>query len=184
VTLTVDASDNVGVAEVEYFADGTSIGKASAAPFSLDWATTSVANGAHTLTATARDAASNATTSDPVAVNVANATLTQLQNEFFGPICSACHNGSNPLVLPGSMNLTTPQQTYSNTVNVSSQQDSAQKRIQPGSPDTSYLVRKVEGDPGISGSRMPRGCPGTQPCLSDAEIQRLRDWVNAGALNN
>src|SRR5262249_7880648 len=49
------------------------------APFSTSWNTTTVANGSHTITAVARDAAGNTNTSAPVTVTVNNAvTGTQL----------------------------------------------------------------------------------------------------------
>jgi subtilisin family serine protease len=73
VTVTAAASDNVGVAGVQFKLDGASLGAEDAAPpYEAAWDTTGAANGAHTLTAVARDAAGNATTSTPVAVTVDN----------------------------------------------------------------------------------------------------------------
>lgn len=72
VTLSATASDNVGVTSVEFRVDGTAVGSASAAPFSVEWNTGSVAEGAHTITAVASDAAGNTTTSAPVNVTVQN----------------------------------------------------------------------------------------------------------------
>jgi hypothetical protein len=73
VTVTVTASDNVGVAAVRLKVDGANVGSAdSAAPYSFAWNTTSVTNGAHTMTAVATDAAGNSKTSAPVTVTVAN----------------------------------------------------------------------------------------------------------------
>ena len=45
-------------------------------PYSVSWNTATVANGTHTLTAVARDAAGNTATSAPVAITVANAGTT------------------------------------------------------------------------------------------------------------
>ena len=45
----------------------------TSSPYSVSWNTTTVANGTHTLTAVARDAAGNITTSTPVTVKVDNA---------------------------------------------------------------------------------------------------------------
>ena len=50
VTVTADASDNVGVASVEFFDGATSIGGDAAAPFSVSW---TGSEGSHTLTAVA-----------------------------------------------------------------------------------------------------------------------------------
>jgi hypothetical protein len=73
VAVVASASDNVGVLGVQFFVDGGPVGaEDTAAPYSIVWDSTSVANGAHTITARARDAASLQTTSAPVSVNVSN----------------------------------------------------------------------------------------------------------------
>jgi len=54
------------------------------------------------------------------------------------------------------------------------------QRVSPNNPDASYLIRKLEGGPGISGSRMPPG----GPFIPAANIQRIRDWITDGAPNN
>jgi hypothetical protein len=73
-TVTAAASDNVGVAGVQFFADGTAIGtEDTTAPYSVAWNTAAVANGSHSLTARARDAAGNNRTSAAVTVTVSNA---------------------------------------------------------------------------------------------------------------
>ena len=75
VTVTASAADNVGVTGVQFRLDGASLGaEDTTAPYSFSWNTTSIANGAHTLTAVARDGASNQTTSAAVAVTVSNDT--------------------------------------------------------------------------------------------------------------
>jgi hypothetical protein len=69
------ASDNAGVTGVTFFDGAFPIATVAAAPFETPWATTLVANGSHTLTAVARDAANNSATSDPVVVNVNNVVM-------------------------------------------------------------------------------------------------------------
>jgi Big-like domain-containing protein len=72
VTLSATASDNVGVAGVQFPVDNTALGaEDTAAPYSVSWDTTTATNGTHTLTARARDAAGNTTVST-VTVTVAN----------------------------------------------------------------------------------------------------------------
>ncbi|HMF96645.1 MAG TPA: LamG-like jellyroll fold domain-containing protein [Vicinamibacterales bacterium] len=72
-TIAGSASDNVGVAGVQFQLDGLNLGaELTAAPYSMPWTTTSVADGAHVITAIARDAASNVATSAAVPVNVLN----------------------------------------------------------------------------------------------------------------
>lgn len=69
--VTAIASDNVGVVNVEFFVDGTtSLGSVTMAPYGVVLDVSALSNGMHTLTARARDAAGNATTSAPVTVFV------------------------------------------------------------------------------------------------------------------
>ena len=71
--VTANASDNIGVAGVQFFVDGAVLGaEDTSAPYSAAWDTATAANGSHTLTARARDAAGNTTTSAAVTVTVAN----------------------------------------------------------------------------------------------------------------
>ena len=73
VTVTATATDNVGVGGVQFKLDGNSLGaEDTTAPYSVSWNTTTATNGTHTLTAVARDAAGNTTTSATVTVTVAN----------------------------------------------------------------------------------------------------------------
>src|SRR5207249_2712666 len=75
VTVTASASDNVGVAGVQFRLDGSNLGaEDTSSPYSVSWSTTAASNGSHTLTARARDAAGNATTSSTVTVTVFNDT--------------------------------------------------------------------------------------------------------------
>ncbi|HSB03852.1 MAG TPA: Ig-like domain-containing protein, partial [Thermodesulfobacteriota bacterium] len=75
VTVTASASDNVGVAGVQFKLDGTNLGtEDTASPYSVSWNTATASNASHTLTAVARDAAGNTTTSAAITVTVSNAT--------------------------------------------------------------------------------------------------------------
>src|SRR5207237_7096683 len=75
VQVVASASDNVGVASVQFKLDGANLGAEIArAPYAVTWDTTAAANGSHTLTAAARDAAGNASTAAPVTVTVSNDT--------------------------------------------------------------------------------------------------------------
>ena len=66
VTVSASASDNVGVASVQFLLDGTNLGTAdSTSPYSVSWNTTTAANGMHRLQALAIDISGNtATTTD------------------------------------------------------------------------------------------------------------------------
>ncbi len=73
VSLSASASDNVGVAGVQFRRNGVNLGaEDTTAPYSVTWDTTTVANGSHTLSAVARDAAGNIGTSASVTVTVSN----------------------------------------------------------------------------------------------------------------
>jgi hypothetical protein len=73
IVVTAGASDNIGVAGVQFRYNGANFGaEAVAPPYSVSADTTTVANGTYTLTAVARDAAGNASVSAPVTITVAN----------------------------------------------------------------------------------------------------------------
>jgi hypothetical protein len=72
VTAQATASDNVGVTKVELAVDGVTVAVDTTVPYALPWNSTTVANGPHTLTARAFDAAGNTGTSPPVTVTVDN----------------------------------------------------------------------------------------------------------------
>ncbi len=72
VDVGVDASDDVGVVSVDLQVDGQTVGTDATAPYAITWDSWSVANGAHELTAIARDAVGNAGASQPVSVIVDN----------------------------------------------------------------------------------------------------------------
>ena len=71
VQLQANASDDHGVTQVDFRVDGTSIGTDTTAPYSVAWDTTSVADGAHTVTAIATDTIGQ-TASDANGVTVDN----------------------------------------------------------------------------------------------------------------
>ena len=75
VTVSVTATDNVGVTQVDFFVDGNPIGSDTESAFEVQWDTTTVANGDHELTASAMDAAGNTATSVPLTVTVQNGGL-------------------------------------------------------------------------------------------------------------
>jgi hypothetical protein len=75
ITVTADASDNVGVAGVQFLLDGVALGvEDTSAPYSAAWDTRTATDGAHTVSAMARDGAGNTTTSASIAVTVSNQT--------------------------------------------------------------------------------------------------------------
>ena len=182
VTLEATATDDRGVTELRFLVDGNLVGTDATAPYSVNWDSTSVANGSVALSAEADDAAGNTGVSATVNVmvdNVQPVSLADIQAEVFGPICSGCHSGPTGGSLPSGMDLSSANASHAALVNVQSLQV-ALDRVEPGNPDDSYLVRKLEGGPDLSGSRMPQG----GPFLDQATIDMIRQWITEGAENN
>ncbi len=102
INVTANASDNVGVVGVQFLLDGANLGAEDlASPYSTSWNTTTIQNGTYTLTARARDAAGNTTTSAGVQVTVNNGTtliVSMNLNEGSGTtaadISGFSHNGT------------------------------------------------------------------------------------------
>jgi hypothetical protein len=73
VTVSASASDNSGVAGVRFQLDGVNLNaEDTISPYSMNWNTTTAANGTHSLTAIARDTAGNTTTSPAVTITISN----------------------------------------------------------------------------------------------------------------
>ncbi len=72
ITISASASSDAGVLGVEFRIDDASGVEDTTEPYAISWNTTGTSNGAHTLTAIARDAAGRRATSAPVTVTVAN----------------------------------------------------------------------------------------------------------------
>lgn len=103
------------------------------------------------------------------------ANLKSIQANIFTPSCatSGCHSGG----APAEGLLLTDGNSFSNLVNVTSNEVDLLNRVEPDNADDSYLVRKVEGTASV-GLQMPRN----RPALSTEKIQAIRDWITDGAL--
>jgi hypothetical protein len=72
VTISANATDDVGVVGVQFLLDGQSLGlEDSGIPYTIFWDTRNVTNGSHTLGATARDASGKSSTAT-ITVTVEN----------------------------------------------------------------------------------------------------------------
>jgi hypothetical protein len=71
-TVTVNASDNVGVTKVEFYVNGVLKNTETVAPYSFSWDTAAIANGSYTLSAKSYDAAGNIGQSSSISVTVNN----------------------------------------------------------------------------------------------------------------
>ncbi|HEX7862769.1 MAG TPA: LamG-like jellyroll fold domain-containing protein [Verrucomicrobiae bacterium] len=75
VTISANATDDVGVLGVQFRVDGANVGaEDTTVPYSISWNSAALPNGNHNITAIARDASGKQTTSSPVTVNVNNTT--------------------------------------------------------------------------------------------------------------
>jgi poly(hydroxyalkanoate) depolymerase family esterase len=72
LAVTATASDDVGVTRVDVLVDGAVAGSDTSAPYSVTVDTTRLANGNHSLSARAFDAANNAGSAAAITVNVQN----------------------------------------------------------------------------------------------------------------
>ncbi len=110
-----------------------------------------------------------------VSTPMTSTTLTQIQAETFSVSCavSGCHAGSMPAA---GMNLSAGQ-AFSNIVGVPSFGNPMLDRVEPGDPDNSFLVQRIEG---TALPRMPLG----QPALPNQQIQNIRNWILDGAQDN
>jgi len=105
---------------------------------------------------------------------------------FFNRSCAVagCHVGPVPT---GPLDLS-PGVAYGNIVNVRASEE-ALKLVDPGNPDDSYMVRKINGGPNIAGTIMPPpGCPAppqnNAQCPSDGDKAAFNQWITECALNN
>jgi hypothetical protein len=84
---------------------------------------------------------------------------------------TGCHEGANP---DGNLNLGAAN-SYAMLVGIASDQDPATQRVNPGNPNLSYLIQKLEG-PGVTGQQMPPNAT-----LAQADIDVIRQWITNGA---
>ncbi len=102
------------------------------------------------------------------------ATFQSIQDNILSVQCEFCHTGATA---PRGLRLD-PANSFALLVGVPSSQQPALQRVEPGNPDDSYLIRKLEGDPTISGAQMPL----TLPALPQSDIDVVRQWITDGAL--
>jgi hypothetical protein len=103
----------------------------------------------------------------------ANSDFQEIQDTVFTPICTACHIGANA---PQGLRLDAAN-SYALLVNVASNEVPGLKRVNPGDPDTSYIVQKIQGTAAV-GVRMPANGP---PYLPQDRIDLIRRWITSGA---
>jgi hypothetical protein len=103
------------------------------------------------------------------------ADLESIQENVFTPICAQCHIGASA---PEGLQLDAAH-SYNLLVGVPSVEQPNLLRVNPGNPDASYIVHKIEGEAGITGGQMPLG----ETPLPQATIDAIRQWITNGAPN-
>ena len=173
VSVTASASDAVGVTGVQFLLDGANLGpEDTTAPYAITWDTTTAANGSHSLTARARDAAGNVETSSPVSVTVSNTTTAPSGlvagyafNETIGTTASdASGNGLNGTLTNGP---TWSTGKYGGAVNL----DGVNDYVDLGNPVALRITGSMTVTGWINSSAFPR---------DDATIVSKRDSNNSG----
>jgi hypothetical protein len=101
------------------------------------------------------------------------ADFQSIQDNVFTPICTKCHIGASA---PEGLQLDATH-SYALLVGVASNEQPSVLRVAPGDPDSSYIIRKLQGTPGISGAQMPFG----GPYLPQSTIDVIRQWITNGA---
>ena len=96
-----------------------------------------------------------------------------IQLNVLTPLCTNCHVGATA---PLGLRLDAAN-SYALLVGRASVQDPALLRVDPGNPNASYLIRKLEGT-AATGGQMPLGAP----TLAQADIDIIRQWITTGAL--
>ncbi len=100
----------------------------------------------------------------------ANSDFQEIQDTIFTPICTTCHIGAGA---PQGLRLDAGN-SYALLVNVASAEVPGTLRVNPGNPDASYLVQKIEGTASV-GVRMPANGP---PYLPQDRIDLVRRWIS------
>jgi hypothetical protein len=103
-------------------------------------------------------------------------TFTNISSNVFTPICTQCHIGAGA---PQGLQLDEAN-AYDMLVNIPSVERPQYLRVEPGNPDDSYIVRKLQGGPDIAGGQMPLNLPP----LSQETINAIRVWIDRGAERN
>jgi len=103
-------------------------------------------------------------------------TFTNIQNNVLTPICTQCHIGASA---PLGLRLDAAN-SYDSLVRIPSAEEPNFLRVNPGNPDISYIIRKLEGGPDIIGDQMPRGLAP----LNQTVINAIRVWIAQGAPRN
>lgn len=102
--------------------------------------------------------------------------FSEIQANIFTPSCATagCHSGAGA---SAGMNLEAAN-SYTMLVGIASSQDAGIQRVNPGNPNASYLIQKLDGT-AANGAQMPLG-----GILAQADIDVIRQWITDGAIDD
>lgn len=171
VTCDVSVSSGAAIA--------SDVTATSGAPTSVSWSLAGTAAGTYRIQVQCTDAmgltGSGLSAMFRVSTPPQMVAYTQVQAIWTRSCTGAqCHDASSP---QGGLELT-PSASYAELVNKPGGSCTQYDLVEPGFPERSYLVFKLQGSgPCFMGSRMPK----PPDALTAAEIQLVRDWVFNGA---
>jgi mono/diheme cytochrome c family protein len=87
--------------------------------------------------------------------------------EVFKKHCASCHTGQRP---PKGLSLIPAK--VASAINAPSTEMPELKIIDTSNPESSYLLKKIQGGGDIKGAKMPRGRH-----LADADAEILKAWI-------
>ncbi len=102
----------------------------------------------------------------------AGVAFAQLYSDLFGAICIQCHVGA---AAPLGLRFDDPPTAFEQLTGRVSVEIPTMRLVEPGNPEASYLVWKIEGRAG--GGRMPLG----GRALPVAQIEAIKQWIVEGA---
>ncbi len=117
---------------------------------------------------------------DPEGLNLLGAGVTWegRVSQVLRANCGSCHDANDPQ----GLDLVTGD-VYTRLLTAESQQMPGVNMIEPGSPEESYLWRKLNGGPDIVGGPMPININGNNR-LSQAQLDDINTWIVNGATND
>ncbi len=100
--------------------------------------------------------------------------FSEIQAGLFTPTCTSCHGGATP---QAGLNLEAAS-SYASLVGINSSQDPALQLVNPGNPDISYLVNKLEATAAVGTVMPPSGG------IAQVDIDMVRQWITDGAIDD
>lgn len=104
VSVTADASDNVGVTKIEFYVNGILQATDTATPYVYSWNTSALATGSYTVMTKAYDAAGNIGQSSTVSVNIVNDNTAPVVS-LISPANNTTVSGTTAIIASASDNV-------------------------------------------------------------------------------